>query len=643
MHYANNKLINGLQNQLYISLLDQYHQPVSAKGELLEGTTSVATFTTNTAGVASVSFTPKQNTKYIVEAEYKGVKYNLSLINGEAAGIAINVSRENADYVIAVQATPAYPAQKLNFVIENEAGVLLKNEVKWQSSAFRARVPVKQLPSGIIRLAIITEQNETLVERFVFSNNNEAIASGNAALNEDEKGTGKFSVAFSNASQGTASVQLTDLKYTLPTIYKKENILNRFLFSSYLYEPLSFTRGLITNVEKADVDLLNSILATQKLIKIDWPSLSPNNLVKDAANDTNYIRIEGIVESISKKSLPEERDLNIILTTTDSAKAFFSVPVDEQGKFELKGMMFVDSALVLYQLNSKKFRDKQVNVKLTSHSLMDATPWSDDAVYQKYFYPVAFGNANTPEQKDARERYQQYDASLNSGNTLEAIVVKSSFTRQQQLKETENRYVSPLFSSANSKTMNFLVDPPSGSAWTDVINYLRRFSNQRFMVLQDRIIAQTSLIAEVRYTLYLDEGETNFTELQFLKLGDVAMIKIYPSGFIGVPGNGPALVVYTRKHSDIKDNSAFAIRSMNIPGYSSAVDFVLPKKNETKKEELSKYRTTFYWNPYILIDTDEKKIDVPYFNINRTDNAKVILEGFTNEGRIIYHEELLKK
>lgn len=627
VHYGNSKPVVGIENQLFVSVLDQYHQPLKADAQLLdESNAALARFSTNAAGIGSIAFTPQQGKQYRVETTIGGRKYTTPLAPAEASGIRMNVIRENKDYLVTVSATSGYAAGKLSLVAEYEYNILMEQDVKLQNNTAKLMLRTVQMPSGVLRLVLLDEKGEALSERFVFSPNPEAILQGQAKTEGDVQG--RFTLQFPEKVEGTVSMQMNDRNSSIPTPYRKENIINRFLFSSHLQEPLSFARGLITDPAKADADLLNSILATQKIAKPSWADIRHGQPGKKLANDSDYIRIEGIVDPASKKGLPGEAELNVIMRTADSAQNIFMVPVDKQGKFTVAGLIFTDSASMLYQLNSEKFRGKRADVSLTAHSLTDPlaageSQWS----FPQYFLPVARVAENHP----GRLVENIYNSYSDSSRMLSEVVVSTVRTWREVKAESESRYFTGLFTTQGTRIMNFLSDPqPNGWVW----DYFKRFHNQRFEVGEYKITARVSLRQVVEYAYYLDEAPTTVDVLKTVRISDVAMVKVWAAGFIGAENRYPAIAVYTRKFEDRIPKGIEIIKSLKIAGYTPARDFILPKEGS---KDFSRYLFTFYWNPYLLIDTEEQKLSTPFYNINKA-LPRVTVEGMTSEGRLVFYE-----
>jgi hypothetical protein len=78
--------------------------------------------------------------------------------------------------------------------------------------------------------------------------------------------------------------------------------------------------------------------------------------------DSNYLRLRGIAKRASKGQIIKNKKLLAFITTKDSARDFQVIQIDSTGLFDLKNMMFYDTATIQFQLQDRKFRAKDVGL-----------------------------------------------------------------------------------------------------------------------------------------------------------------------------------------------------------------------------------------------------------------------------------------
>jgi hypothetical protein len=130
--------------------------------------------------------------------------------------------------------------------------------------------------------------------------------------------------------------------------------------------------------------------------------------------------------------------------------------------------------------------------------------------------------------------------------------------------------------------------------------------------------------------------------LQNIIAKDIALVKFYEAGFVGVGSGFPggAVAVYTKvleneqkRADDLPFLNQPVIRRLKIfnPDYSKA---------DTKKI-LGDFRSTLYWNPTLYLDANTKSIPVKFYNNDYSKKVKIIVTGMDANGKLIYIEKIV--
>ncbi len=78
-------------------------------------------------------------------------------------------------------------------------------------------------------------------------------------------------------------------------------------------------------------------------------------------------------------------------------------------------------------------------------------------------------------------------------------------------------------------------------------------------------------------------------------------------------------------------------------GYASPKEFYSPNYLvNSSLNEAEDLRTTLFWKPYVLTDRDSKKVNVDFFNNDVTRKIRVVLEGFTEDGKLTHIEKIIQ-
>ncbi|MEO7982667.1 MAG: hypothetical protein ABI688_01170, partial [Bacteroidota bacterium] len=143
--------------------------------------------------------------------------------------------------------------------------------------------------------------------------------------------------------------------------------------------------------------------------------------------------------------------------------------------------------------------------------------------------------------------------------------------------------------------------------------------------------------------IFLDEVPADINQLRVLRMDDVALVKFYEAGFVGVGSGSPggALAVYTRDKSN-RDAKPDKLNFVAYNGYSIAKEFYMPDyANKETRQPIVDNRTTLYWNPDVYTDAETPSLKLNFFNNDFSKKFKVVIEGFDAMGKLIHAEKII--
>ena len=132
--------------------------------------------------------------------------------------------------------------------------------------------------------------------------------------------------------------------------------------------------------------------------------------------------------------------------------------------------------------------------------------------------------------------------------------------------------------------------------------------------------------------------------MRTLRADDIALVKYYDAGFVGVGSNAPggAIAVYTKK----KGNESAPVEKLEyftVNGYSVQREFFSPDYSTPDANlQVPDYRSTIYWNPNIYTDTETNTIPLKFFNNDKSKKLRVVVEGFDVNGKLIHLEKWIE-
>jgi hypothetical protein len=136
--------------------------------------------------------------------------------------------------------------------------------------------------------------------------------------------------------------------------------------------------------------------------------------------------------------------------------------------------------------------------------------------------------------------------------------------------------------------------------------------------------------------LFLDEmQQQDPSMLESMPMSSVALIKVFRPPFFGAIGGGSngAIAVYTKKGSSMNQDVK-GLDFVNIAGYSALKEFYSPDYEKEPANDRYDYRTTLYWNPFLLTDKNSRRIRLTFFNNDITKRIRVVVEGMNADGKL---------
>ena len=165
------------------------------------------------------------------------------------------------------------------------------------------------------------------------------------------------------------------------------------------------------------------------------------------------------------------------------------------------------------------------------------------------------------------------------GKELQEVVVTG--TRKTKLEKYKEEYTSALFNNIMEREFNFL-DNDEILTYQDCLTYLLT-RMPGLTMSNDQSTGEQALFwrKEKVRAYFIDEMEVDFYQLQSLDVSSIAYMKFLPTVLAGTmnPGNGGAVLVYTRKGEFLRPGSVQNNYIFSIKGYTPS-DYILFSGNK---------------------------------------------------------------
>jgi len=226
-----------------------------------------------------------------------------------------------------------------------------------------------------------------------------------------------------------------------------------------------------------------------------------------------------------------------MLLSKDSSKALIFAPLDKDGRFSEKNVVFFDTVKVFYNLNGTK-------IPITSSVIIE----------NNFFQPDPKRIIKTAQATIDSSGFSRFQFLLSENEriellkkqaTLKEVTVYAS-SKKSKLEQLDNKYTSGMFQGNARAQFDLVNNPPMGSE--PILAYLQG-------QVAGLTISNPYGEASVSWrgstpSLYLDEFHIEIDQLSSININDVAYIKVFSPPFLGgFGGSGGAIVVYTKKET----------------------------------------------------------------------------------------------
>ncbi len=299
--------------------------------------------------------------------------------------------------------------------------------------------------------------------------------------------------------------------------------------------------------------------------RLRWPFLdgqaSGTLYLPDSLPRGKYTLLAGLQQRFFevKGKIQDARNLGSIqamLLTKTGDWAEQEVPVAPNGTFSIRNWLFEENALMAF--SRTKHYNQPLDIRISTQLDSSFEPL---AVAGRSFY---IGNPSATVRATLNQPIETSEALFaDRGSVLPAVVVRSiAKSAAQQFNE---EYVSGLFRSGDERLVS-IMDDPSALGFPNILAYLQG----RVAGLQIAPAGFGGGMARWRgspVTFFMDEVRVPAQQVANIPMPDIAIVKAYPPPFIGAPGGGGAIAIYTRRGGE-RDNLPPNRQVFKVRGYT---------------------------------------------------------------------------
>lgn len=579
----------------------------------------------NQFGYGKFDISPTDSeSKVVLNYENKRIEKNLQITS--SIGIAIEVNSFSFDHKIALKiktnksSSDTFLTKKMNLVIHQDQKFTLY-PIAFSLDKLEQIIAInkEELNTGINTIRIIDEDGKQWFERLIYVN---STYTNEIDILKNNRNVDKISyVGYSKTPN--ALISISTLPHDTKSVDDNNTIIAGLTINPYITTPLKNANYYFTNPTRQKLYELDLVLLNDSNLKYSWDYMKINPPQSIFSFDIG-ITLKGKIDpSIKNKTFHKAKMLSnkdLIMKMSD---------VSEEGEYMFENLLLTDSTTVNLLLQKlPNFED--LPVKLTPAIINRK---------RTFYKPIKDLIKNNCSENFV---YENIDLEIplfdNKSINLKEVIVKA--------KKKEPLTRSKILS--NSFLSGFKIDETLNRG--SLINFIEQYG---FVVTRSDEYGNPSLritsrgqnslnLANPRPVIFIDDRELvfSFDELLLIQMIDIDEIyldsrKIVPS----IRNNLGLIKIYTKtpqnSYPKNGNKNTFLIKdAFSIPPIFKNSDY----KN-TQSQGFDNYGS-ISWSPLIMIN-DKGEFIFDFIDLNKA-KYKIILEGITDDGKVIHQEKIVE-
>lgn len=629
-------LVTGFSNNVAFKAVDAEGRPAAVKAQIRDSKGTILTEISDYHdGMGMFELNPRAGEKYYAQSGNE----QYFLPDPVSKGITVNMIGQDKGFLFEVQQKTDDPDFTAAYLIgQMQHRVVFRQELKSGMASLQGIVNTTQLRSGIIQVTFFNRKGMPLAERLWFNQQHEYLQAADIITDTVDiraRARNRFRITLRDTVEGNISVSVVDAEFE-PFLHRQENIITNYLLSSdlrgYVHNPYHYFSSDNDSVKTA-IDLL---MMTNGWRRFTWNSLAEQS--RQELVNPSFITLRGKAFLRNSNRPFDDKAMLLMVNNTRGQKkrSNYMLQTGKDGSFLIDSLLFFDKNLLVFSdVRGKK--SLYIDVKLQSDTLHRSFSWKNVETA-----PPMAPRTTTDKWK------MDYEAILKeNGIMLEAILL--SVKNKSPQTQVEEKYATGMFGGEANRSID-LVNSDEALAYANIFDYLQ-FRVNGLQIVGDgadysvvyRQLASASSMGTIPMTLFLDEVETDASVIAAIPANQVALVRIF-STFMGASGNAPGgvLAIYTKKSEDYGKSGSYN-NVILYNGYSVVKEFYAPDYKLSNPKDKTDHRVTLDWRPNIFINSINPKIPVSFYNNDRTRTFKIIVEGVTSTGKLIWLEKLVNQ
>ncbi len=636
-------LISGISKKVAFKAVNSTGLGLKVKGKIIDSKKQeVASFEDLGLGMGSFNLVPISGEAYKAVVTFDNgeqktydlpavVDNKVNVVFAKQEGEFINLGIvTNDSHFQTVQNKPFYVFGQLNGHLVYAAQASMK------SAAVSIRIPIKELPNGIVQITLLSPDGEPLSERLVFIQPQKLI---DIQVKTDKdsyarKDLVKLKLNVNSPVDsliGNYSVSVIDESKVPFNDDNDRTIVSSMLLTSdlkgYVEKPNYYFNEKNTN----RLEALDALMMTQGFRRFAYKELVQGKLPQVRFMPEQGITLSGILRLNTGRPQPNGG----LLLTIPGAAIKKDTYTDNNGVFKFENLVFQDSLkATINARGNDNFRNLVINMDQTFYPEIDQN---------SPYFSAGIQNIDQNMSAYLDNSKKEFRTSI----LIDEVVVTATQEKKQSSKDfsalsglsmPDHRIEGSRLQGCNvlSMCLNTLL-----TGITYDVNTLKYYVTRNY-----------NQGSRVPVQFFLNGMPIDEPSLNSITIAEIEGIEIFLRDDLGtvrnIYQNDGVVSIITKKEKKQPRMTAAQIEAMlpksNVVelhplGYVKQRAFYTPKYATPESKNTNDYRTTVYWNPEIRVEKNGE-IDLEFYNADGTGKYKVVVEGNDvqgNVGRKVYY------
>lgn len=636
-------LITGVETKVAVRRF-AHNSPDKWNGWLFEEsnpTVKIKEFNSIDENVALFSFTPEERKKYLVTVkDAQGNFKTTALPLVQNSGVAMTVT-EGEDLINCNLSFRNIDGNGNGYQLigEVQSQVVYHARLNKTNSEMNLKIPVKDLDNGIIHLTVFNKELQPVAERLVFLNHAKLKFDSSVIVQQNissgPRSQNKLLLNVDSVNWLSYTIDVTDDASSLPK--QQDNILSALWLTGDLTDPIQNAAGYFDRPGKDKIDALDAIMISEKWMRFDWEAIIKNKYPSIKHFPLNYLSYTGRVMKGNK--LKPNEDVNLFIYYPDSSKQFILAASDSTGNIFMDNILFMNDAKIYYQLNTKKYSGKLIDIKFESNNRF--LPYSLPLPETGYTLTAKTTATTKPAWMERAGSMVNIEKDIEAKyKTLKEVVVTAKL--KTATEELNQKLSSGLFRSNNEVLFDFVNQEQNALGYMNIIQWLQ--GRVAGLTVQYQDGNYVAFIRGSQAALYIDEMQAEPDMISSVNISDIAMIKVIKGPFGLLTGSGGGTIaIYTSRGNVRPAQVEPSLPNNKIKGYDIAKKFFSPPYDIKSVPQPDKdTRDQLLWQTILSPTVALDKCRVDFFNNDTGKRYRVIIQGFTESGFPVFVEKIIE-